>query len=72
MRPLRASSTVLEADQAGAVGEVSAAYAIVADCDVQDAFFGVGFDGDPDGLGVRVLGHVGERLGDDIVGSDLD
>ena len=71
IRPLRAS-TRSEADQAGAVGEVSAADAVVADCDAQDVVVSVGVDGDRDGRGVRVLGRVGERLGDDIVGRDLD
>ena len=63
---------VLEADQAGAVAEVSPADAVVADCDTQDVVFGVGFDSDADGRGVRVLGRVGQRLGDDIVARDLD
>ena len=54
------------------MGEVSAADAVVADCDAQDVVVSVGFDGDRDGRGVRVLGRVGERLGDEIVGRYLD
>ena len=40
---------VLETDQAGASGELSAADALIADCDAQDVVFRVGFDGDRDG-----------------------
>ena len=50
----------------------STADAVVANCDAQDGVFGVRFDCDRDRRGVRVLGRVGERLGDDIVGRDLD
>ena len=61
---------VLEPDQAGAVAEAGAAAAVVADADVQDALAGGHLDiGDG---GVRVLGGVGQCLGDRVVGGELD
>jgi hypothetical protein len=39
---------VLEADQAGAAGEVRATVAVVADGEAQEMVCGVGFDGDLD------------------------
>jgi hypothetical protein len=39
---------------------------------VQDRRGGVEVDDDTDGGGVGVLDGVGERLGDDVVGADLD
>src|SRR4051794_11467255 len=59
--------TVLEAEQAGAVGEVGAAGAVVADREAQDGVRGAGLDGDRDGRGARVLGRVGQRFRDDVV-----
>jgi hypothetical protein len=46
---------VLEADQAGAPGEVGAADAVVADRDAQDGVCRVGVHGDRDDRGVRVF-----------------
>ncbi|HYZ53482.1 MAG TPA: hypothetical protein VE733_08280 [Streptosporangiaceae bacterium] len=61
---------VLEPDQAGAVAEAGAAAPVVADADVQEAVAGGHLDiGDG---GVPVLGRVGQRLGDRVVGGELD
>src|SRR5580700_5437996 len=51
---------VLESDQSGAVGEVGAAGAVVANREPQDASDCLGADGNSGG--VRVLGRVGQRL----------
>jgi hypothetical protein len=67
IRPPSASTLVLEPDQAGASAEVGA---VVADTDPQHA--GAGVHLDIDDRGARVLGHLGQRLGDDEVGGDLD
>ena len=61
---------VLEPDQAGAVAEVRAAAAVVADAHVQDA---VAFGHlDVGGGGAGVLGGVGQCFGDGVVGGGLD
>ena len=51
-----------EPDEAGAAGGVGAAAAVVADADVQQTLAGLRLDVDDGGL--RVLGRVGQRLGD--------
>src|ERR1700758_5132949 len=60
---------VLKAGQAGAPGEVGAADAVVVDGDVKD--LSRYLDVDADGGGAGVLGRVGQRLSDDVVGADL-
>jgi hypothetical protein len=52
------------------VADVRAAAAVVADPHVQDAL--AGNDLDLGGRGAGVLGGVGQRLGDGVVGGDLD
>jgi hypothetical protein len=59
-----------EADQAGAAGEVGAAAPVVANVDVQDAAERLHLDFDAGGRGV--LGRVGQRRRDDVVGGELD
>src|ERR671934_1686736 len=59
-----------EADEPGAAPGGGAADAVVADRQVQAAVVGPHVDvGD---RRLRVLGGVGQRLGDDVVGGDLD
>src|SRR5690349_22168132 len=61
---------VFESDKARAAGEVGAAAPVITHADAQEALGGLDFDVD-DG-GVRVLGRVGQGLGHDVVGGDLD
>ena len=63
---------VLQADQPGTSGQARPAGAVVADGEVEDRGGGVEVDDDADGGGVGVLDGVGQRLGDDVVGADLD
>jgi len=65
---------VFEADEARPSAEVGSAAAIVADADPQDGVT-IALDDedlDVDGGGLRVFGRIGERLGDHVVGADLD
>ena len=61
---------VLDPRQARAAGEVRPAAPVVADTDPQAAVTGSHLH--LGGGGVRVLGGVGQRLGDRVVGCDLD
>src|ERR1700758_5102003 len=60
---------VFKAGQAGAPGKIGAADAVVVDGDVKD--LPRYLDVDADGGGAGVLGRVGQRLSDDVVGADL-
>ena len=60
---------VFEAGQASAPGEVGAADAVVADRDAKD--FASDLDLDADGLGAGVLGRIGQRFSDEVIGADL-
>jgi hypothetical protein len=60
---------VSEPDEACAVGEVGAAEPVVADAHAQGVL--VCGDLNVDGGGVRVLGGIGQRLRDHVVGGDL-
>ena len=61
---------ILEPDQARAVAEIRAATPVVADTHLQDAVACGHLD--LGGGGVRVLGRVGQRLGDHVVGGGLN
>jgi hypothetical protein len=61
---------VLQPDQAGAAGQGGAADAVVAHRDARDVAGHL--DLDADGRGPSVLDRVGQRLGHDVVGADLD
>jgi len=60
---------VLEASQAGAAAEVGAPGTVVADLEEQNIADDLDLDADSRGAGV--LGSVGQRLGDDVVGADF-
>jgi hypothetical protein len=68
--PPKRLDTVPQADEPGAARRICTADAIVADGNAQRAVERL--DSNADNRRVRVLGHVGEQLGDDVVGSDLD
>src|SRR6201996_5468283 len=61
---------VFQAGQAAAPGQAGAAGAVVADGDAQETVGAVCLD--VDGRCAGVLGRVGQCLGDDVVGADLD
>jgi hypothetical protein len=61
---------VSEAHQAGAQGGIRSAGTVVADREPQDAVDGV--DLNVDDRGIRMLGRVRQRLGQDVVRRDLD
>src|ERR1700752_5515959 len=63
-------SAVFDPDQAGAVDEVRAAAAVVADADMQVSLARA--DLDVGGGGASVLGDVSECLGDRVVSGDFD
>jgi hypothetical protein len=61
---------IFEADETGAAGNIRAASSIVLDADAHDAGT-VNYE-DVDAGGIGVLRCVRERLGHDVVGSELD